>query len=68
MTQEYNREPTIEEISKASGLPKAKINTVLSASSKPVSLAALIGDQNTEIGNLIEDKSNDAPPMQYQKV
>ena len=28
LTQEYNREPTIDEISKASGLPKAKINTV----------------------------------------
>ena len=63
LTQEYNREPTIDEISKASGLPKAKINTVLSASSKPVSLAALVGDDSpTEIGNLIEDKSSDAPP------
>ena len=68
LTQEYNREPTIEEISKASGLPKAKINTVLSASSKPVSLAALIGDDSpTEIGNLIEDKSNDAPPEAVSK-
>ena len=63
LTQEYNREPTIDEISVASGLPKAKINTVLSASSRPVSLAALIGDDSTtEIGNLIEDKSSDAPP------
>ena len=68
LTQEYNREPTIEEISKASGLPKAKINTVLSASSKPVSLAALIGDDSpTEIGNLIEDKSSDAPPDAVSK-
>jgi len=63
LTQEYNREPTIDEISEASGLPKAKINTVLSASSRPVSLATLIGDDSTtEIGNLIEDKSSDAPP------
>ena len=68
LTQEYNREPTIDEISKASGLPKAKINTVLSASSKPVSLAALIGDDSpTEIGNLIEDKSSDAPPDAVSK-
>ena len=68
LTQEYNREPTIDEISKASGLPKAKINTVLSASSKPVSLAALIGDDSpTEIGNLIEDKSSDAPPEAVSK-
>ena len=68
LTQEYNREPTIDEISKASGLPKAKINTVLSASSRPVSLATLIGDDSTtEIGNLIEDKSNDAPPDAVSK-
>ncbi len=68
LTQEYNREPTIDEISKASGLPKAKINTVLSASSKPISLAALIGDDSpTEIGNLIEDKSSDAPPDAVSK-
>ena len=68
LTQEYNREPTIDEISKASGLPKAKINTVLSASSRPVSLATLIGDDSTtEIGNLIEDKSSDAPPDAVSK-
>ena len=63
LAQEYNREPTIDEISEASGLPKAKINTVLTASSRPISLATLIGDDSTtEIGNLIEDKSTDAPP------
>ena len=68
LTQEYNREPTIDEISEASGLPKAKINTVLSASSRPVSLATLIGDDSTtEIGNLIEDKSSDAPPDAVSK-
>ncbi len=68
LTQEYNREPTIDEISEASGLPKAKINTVLSASSKPVSLASMIGDDSpTEIGNLIEDKTSDAPPEAVSK-
>ena len=68
LTQEYNREPTIDEISKASGLPKAKINTVLSASSRPVSLATLIGDDSsTKIGDLIEDKSTDAPPDAVSK-
>ena len=68
LTQEYNREPTIDEISEATGLTKAKINTVLSASSRPVSLATLVGDDTTtEIGNLIEDKSSDAPPDAVSK-
>ena len=63
LTQELNREPTLEEISTLSGLPIAKINKVLSAATQPISLATSINDDsNTEIGHLIEDKSGIAPP------
>ena len=63
LAQEYNREPTIEEIAKESGLTKTKIATVLSSSTQPISLATTIGDDSgTEIGHLVEDKSGIAPP------
>ncbi len=63
LTQELNREPTLDEISNLSGLPKAKINKVLSAAIQPISLATSINDDsNTEIGHLIEDKSGISPP------
>ena len=63
LAQEYNREPTIDEIAKESGLTKTKITTVLSSSTQPISLATTIGDDSgTEIGNLVEDKSGIAPP------
>tara|TARA_B100001540_G_C15665595_1_gene577642 strand:- start:198 stop:1004 length:807 start_codon:yes stop_codon:yes gene_type:complete len=68
LAQEYNREPTIDEIATASGLPKKKINTVLSASTQPISLATTIGDDSsTEIGNLVEDKSGIVPSEVAEK-
>ena len=63
LSQEYNREPTIDEIAKESGLSKSKVTTVLSSSNQPVSLSTMIGDDSgTEMENLIEDKSGISPP------
>ena len=62
LSQEYNREPTIDEIAKESGLPESKVANVLSSSTQPVSLSTMIGDDSgTEIENLIEDKSGISP-------
>ena len=68
LAQEYNREPTIDEIASASGLPKKKINNVLSASNQPISLATTRGDDSsTEIGKLGEDKSGIVPSEVAEK-
>ena len=60
--QQYGREPSIQEIAKALGWPESRIKSVRNVAKDPVSLNAPIGDEDdTILGELIEDKEFDSP-------
>lgn len=60
--QQYGREPSIQEIAKALGLPESRVKQVRNVAKDPVSLNAPIGDEeDTILGELIEDKEFESP-------
>lgn len=60
--QQYGREPSIQEIAKALGWPESRVKQVRNVAKDPVSLNAPIGDEeDTILGELIEDKEFDSP-------
>ena len=60
--QQYGREPSIQEIAKALGWPESRVKSVRNVAKDPVSLNAPIGDEDdTILGELIEDKEFDSP-------
>jgi len=62
LVQEYGREPTIEEISRAMEVSPEKVREVLKISQEPVSLETPIGEENdSHLGDFIEDRSALAP-------
>ncbi|HEY2526363.1 MAG TPA: RNA polymerase sigma factor RpoD [Xanthobacteraceae bacterium] len=55
---EIGREPTPEELAKKVGMPTEKVRKVLQIAKEPLSLQTPIGDEeDTQLGDLIEDKS-----------
>jgi len=62
LEQVLGREPTPEEIADEMGIPLRKVNWMLHLSQHPLSLEKpLDDDQDTELGDLIEDQSLPAP-------
>ncbi len=62
LEQTLGREPTPEEIADEMGLPLRKVNWMLHLSQHPLSLEKpLDEDQDTELGDLIEDQSLPTP-------
>ena len=65
LTQELNREPTIEEISKEMDLEPAKIKYVMKIKQDITSLDASIGkdgdDDDSVLGNFVEDEDSISP-------
>lgn len=61
--QEYEKEPSIKDISAALNIPKKKIQFLLDSTKDTVSLDCPIGDDDEDatIADLIEDKSLDSP-------
>ena len=61
MLKELGREPTPIEISERTGLPMEKILSILEASREPVSLETPVGDEDSTLGDFIENKEAASP-------
>jgi len=62
IVQETGREPTPEEIARATGIPVDKVRGILKISQEPISLQTPIGeDGDTHFGDFIEDKRAVSP-------
>jgi RNA polymerase primary sigma factor len=61
MLKELGREPTPAEISERTGLPMEKILSILEASREPVSLETPVGDEDSTLGDFIENKDAQSP-------
>jgi RNA polymerase primary sigma factor len=61
LRQDLGRDPTIEEISEASGLSKAKILAVIRANYEPVSLETPIGSDGDKLADHIENPDTISP-------
>jgi RNA polymerase primary sigma factor len=56
LTQKLGRAPTIEEVAAEMELTVEKVEHLRRVAQEPVSLAAPVGDDSTELGELIEDE------------
>lgn len=65
MTKELGREPTPEEIAERSKVPYEKILVIFETAKDPVSLETPIGDEESTLGNFIENKKSPSP---YEKT
>ena len=57
------REPTAAELAKESGFPLARVEDALRHEPDLVSLSALVSDDGSELGDLLEDESAPAPDV-----
>ena len=61
LLQVYGREPTVEEIADAAGLPVTKVETALMARREPLSLETPVGDDdNARLVDFVADTEGDA--------
>ncbi|OAQ20840.1 sigma-70 family RNA polymerase sigma factor [Thermosulfurimonas dismutans] len=65
LVKELGREPTPAELSERTGLPREKILAIFEASREPVSLELPIGDEDSTLGDFIENKDSPSP---YEEV
>jgi RNA polymerase primary sigma factor len=62
LSQEYGREPTVEEIGTAMDIPAEKVREVLKLSKMPLSLEAPIGEEgDSDLGDFVEDRTTIPP-------
>jgi RNA polymerase primary sigma factor len=61
LAQKLNREPTLPELAKETGLEESRINDLLDLVEDPVSLDTPVGDGESLYGDLIEDVNSEAP-------
>lgn len=62
MLQEFGREPTDEELSRALGIPVDKVRSIRKTSLEPVSLETPVGqEEDSQLGDFIEDSKVLAP-------
>ena len=61
LAQKLNREPTLEELTKESGLPEQRVQDLLELVEDPVSLDVPVGDGESLYGDLIEDLNSAQP-------
>ena len=61
LVQEYGREPTSEEIGAGMELPAEKVRNIIKVSQEPVSLETPIGEEDSHLGDFIEDQAALAP-------
>ncbi len=63
LAQEFNREPSITELSERLEMEPKKVAEILKMAQEPVSLETPIGEEGeNELGDLIEDDSTPTPP------
>ena len=63
MTKELGREPTPEELAERTGVPYEKILSIFESARDPISLETPIGDEESTLGNFIENKKS---PSTYE--
>ncbi|MBM3859915.1 MAG: RNA polymerase sigma factor RpoD [Verrucomicrobia bacterium] len=62
LVQEFGREPVPEEVAEEMQMPVDRVRAVLKMAQQPISLQSPIGDsEDTNFGDLIEDKTADNP-------
>ncbi|MBU0675923.1 MAG: sigma-70 family RNA polymerase sigma factor [Proteobacteria bacterium] len=61
LLKELGREPTPIEISEKTGLPMDKILAILEASREPISLETPVGDDDSTLGDFLENQESVAP-------
>lgn len=61
LLKELGREPAPAEISERTGLPMEKILSILEASREPVSLESPVGDEDSTLGDFIENRDAVSP-------
>ena len=61
LVQEFGREPTSQEIGTQLELPADKVRNIIKVSQEPVSLETPIGEEDSHLGDFIEDHSALAP-------
>ena len=62
LSQEYGREPSVEEIGRAMDIPSEKVREVLKLSKMPLSLEAPIGEEgDSDLGDFVEDRTTMPP-------
>lgn len=61
LLKELGREPTPQEISDYTGFPMDKILSILEASREPVSLETPVGDEDSTLGDFIENRDAISP-------
>ncbi len=61
LAKELGREPTPEELAEKTGVPYEKILVIFETSKEPVSLETPIGDEDSTLGNFIENKKSLSP-------
>ena len=61
MLQKLEREPTIEELAIEVDLSIEKVREILQISMDPVSLEAPVGEDDSQLGDFIEDENADRP-------
>jgi RNA polymerase primary sigma factor len=61
LVKELGREPSPAEISERTGLPMEKIYSILEASREPVSLETPVGDEDSTLGDFIENRDAASP-------
>jgi len=61
LAQKLNRDPTIAEMAKESGLPESRVKQLLELVEDPVSLETPVGDGDSLYSDLIEDENTQQP-------
>jgi RNA polymerase primary sigma factor len=68
LTQKLNRDPTVEEVAKDSGLTPERVRELMELVEDPVSLETPVGDGESLYGDLIEDTKEDGPDTATAKL
>ena len=64
MAQDLGREPTVEDLSEVMGMPAKKIAHIQKTALDPLSLESPIGDEESHLGDIIEDTTARSPEKQ----
>lgn len=67
LTQELGREPVVKEISRKMGLPAKKVEEAIRAVRRPVALQTPIGDEDSELEDLIGDRVTPPPDVDAER-
>ena len=62
LVQELGREPTEDEIAKESTFSSDKIRKILKIAQEPISLETPVGDDDSHLGDFLEDEKTVSPP------